>query len=345
MRKAVAIGSTIALLLAPSSAFAAETVAVETVLSNLTNPCGLAIRPGDSPERYEVFVADSGAQRVIRLWSNEPEKSVDVVTGFAPGSLGGEPLRVGPIALLFLDRNQLVVGSSGDDGHARVRLYELTDPAAELTADQAKQEVEFPAESGADHIYALARTRANERVPEAIILTSFRNDRSGQLRKIPIRAGMLGEMQPFGAAKDRADANQPAAVSLAESTFLVAGQTGALDESRDSRLVFYNPIDGAESMDLPVELYDVVGLAYSPRSGNLYAADIAWKAPDQGGVYRIDDAGEAGEPQCAAVKVADVPRASALAFGPDGTLYVTQFGPLENSDRNRGHLLKLVGEF
>jgi hypothetical protein len=344
MWKAIAIGCAIALLLSASSAFAAETVAIETVLSNLTNPCGLVIRPGDSPERYEIFVADSGAQRVIRLWSNEPEKSVDVVTGFAPGTLGGRPLRVGPIALLFLDRNQLVVGSSGDEGHALVRLYELTDPAAELVADQAKQKVEFPAESGADHIYALTRTRANERVPDAIILTSFRKDRSGQLRKIPIRAGMLGEMQPFGAAKDSADANQPAAVGLAESTFLVAGQTGALDESRDSRLVFYNPIDGAESMDLPVELYDVVGLAYSPRSGNLYAADIAWMAPDQGGVYRIDDASEPGQRRCAAVKVADVARPSALAFGPDGALFVAAFGQPSDSGSNTGVLLKLTGE-
>jgi hypothetical protein len=226
-------------------------------------------------------------------------------------------------------------------------VYDVSDPTAALSADQPKQQVDFGLErDGAgrmDHVYAIVRSRANEQVPDTLILSSFRNDRSGALFKSRIRAGMLGQLQPM-AADDRAELNPLAPVSLAERGYIVAGQVGSLDEPRDSRLVFYNPIDGNRMMDLAVDLYDAVGLAYSPKTGNLYAADIAWMAPDRGGVYRIDDAQQAGERRGVAIKVADIERPSALAFGPDGALYVTAFGPSDNAEAKSGKLLRIRGE-
>jgi hypothetical protein len=44
------------------------------------------------------------------------------------------------------------------------------------------------------------------------------------------------------------------------------------------------------------------------------------------------------------VKVADVARPSALAFGPDGALYVTAFGKPTDHESATGVLLKLTGE-
>jgi hypothetical protein len=76
------------LIARPLPAESADEVVVETLLTGLTNPCGVAVRPGESPSRYEIFVADSGAGRVVRLWSDEPESMTEAVTGFELAPLG-----------------------------------------------------------------------------------------------------------------------------------------------------------------------------------------------------------------------------------------------------------------
>jgi hypothetical protein len=75
----------------------------------------------------------------------------------------------------------------------------------------------------------------------------------------------------------------------------------------------------------------------------LYAANFS-ATNDRGGVYRIDDAGESGKPACRAVKVAEAARPTALAFAPDGTLYVVVLGGDDNKDKDSGALLKITGE-
>ena len=75
---------------------------------------------------------------------------------------------------------------------------------------------------------------------------------------------------------------------------------------------------------MATNLKQLVGLAYSPTSGSLYAADFA------GGIHRIDDASEPGRPACRTVKVADVSKPTALAFAPDGALYVVTFGSADD---------------
>jgi hypothetical protein len=346
MWKAVAYRSAILLLALAAPSLAADGVKVETLLTGLSNPCGVAIRPAAPGGQEEVFVADSGALKVVRVPGSEPGQPTDVVTGFTEATFGEEPIRVGPLALLFLDRDHLLVGASGNEGRASVRMYELPDPPRPLSAAQAQQQVDFPADGaaagGADHVYSMVRTRANDHVPDAVILASFRNDRSGMLRKIAVRAGTLGDLQTFHDEKNRP--GEPADVGLAERGYIVAGQAGTLDKPRDSWLDFFNPIDGARVMELPIDLYDVVALAYSPTTGSLYAADIAWMAPDEGGIFRVDDLGEAGKPRCVPVRMAEVNRPSALAFAPDGTLYVTAFGKPNGDETNTGVLLKITGE-
>ena len=89
---------------------------------------------------------------------------------------------------------------------------------------------------------------------------------------------------------------------------------------------------------MPLELGAVVGLAYSSITGRLYAADFG-RGEAPGGIYRIDDDSQPGQPACRVVKIADIPRPTALAFAPDGTLYVTTFGDADNS----GTLTALTG--
>ena len=81
----------------------------------------------------------------------------------------------------------------------------------------------------------------------------------------------------------------------------------------------------------------------SPKSGNLYVANLPSDDIGRAGVYRMDDAGEPGAPACVAVKIAEVERPTALAFGADGTLYVTSLRDSTSNDSDDGSLLKLIG--
>src|SRR5215204_2599517 len=94
-----------------SMAFGADTnsVAVKEVLDRLKNPHGVAVRPEGSGESYEVVIAESGAGRVVKLRSNQPEKRIDVVSGFSTKPASNDSFSSAGIhALQFLDHMRLV---------------------------------------------------------------------------------------------------------------------------------------------------------------------------------------------------------------------------------------------
>src|SRR5712672_4295801 len=79
-------------------------VAVKKVLPGLKNPHGVAIRPDGSGDAYEVFVAESGTGRVVKIRSDKPEKRIDVVSGFSIKTANDDnPSSPGAPSLLFLD--------------------------------------------------------------------------------------------------------------------------------------------------------------------------------------------------------------------------------------------------
>lgn len=303
------IAASLGVVLTASLACGDESV-VATVRDGLHRPCGVAVRPGGSAARYEVFVADSGAGRVLR-WSNlAPKQTVDVVTGFKAQSAADPMHQTGPIALWFLDPGLLVVGATRDGGGDLVRAYELPDGEKALDAETANESTSNSDGLEGATCFAMTRTRANEFVPDRLMLLVRDADGRARLMKARVQAGIVGAPQSFG-PKD--DAESPRAVAISNSGRLVVGYAGG-------RLAFYSPIDGTLELAMETNLNGLVGLAYSPMRGSLYAADFA------GGLHRIDDASKPGRPACRTIKVANVSRPTSLAFAPDGALYVVTFG-------------------
>jgi len=98
-------------------------------------------------------------------------------------------------------------------------------------------------------------------------------------------------------------------------------------------------------LSVPTGLHDIIGLAYSPRSGFLYALDLAWSDGKEAGLYRIDSARQDGQPSAKAVKIAALERPTALAFAADGTLYVTLLGAAQDGAKEKsGQLVKITGD-
>src|SRR5437868_2286371 len=104
-------------LLAASWSLAADPK-VETVLSGLVNPTGVAIQP----ETGTIFVSDSGDGKIIRVADG---KAQDVITGSPKDLYGkGPKYDIGPLGIAFFDKNTLVVGDGGYvDGKEFVRVF------------------------------------------------------------------------------------------------------------------------------------------------------------------------------------------------------------------------------
>jgi DNA-binding beta-propeller fold protein YncE len=80
---------------------------------------------------------------------------------------------------------------------------------------------------------------------------------------------------------------------------------------------------------MPTDLRRIVALAYSPKSGNLYVANSPTTDDGHSGIYRIDQMTKPDVSTCTAVRIADVKSPTALAFAPDGALYVTTASDLQ----------------
>lgn len=316
----------------------AETKA-DAVLGALSNPTGLAVQP----ETGHVFVSDSAAGKIVRVVDGKAE---DVITGFPMDLYGkGPKYDIGPLGLAFVDKDTLVVGDgSFKDGEEFVRVFTVPEagkPAINFDKDAKAKLGPLPEKDGLKpegNFYAIAVGKT------AIYISSNGDDTKGWVLKSEISGTKFGELTRFIATKEAVEVDAPVGITMSAEGDLVVGQMGEVNKPKDSLLTFYSAKTGKKLLNLETGLYDITGLAYSPKTKQLYAIDFAWMSPQEGGLYRLDKSNADGKQGVKATKILALDKPTALAFGKDGELYITVVGPKKEDDNapKEGSLLKIA---
>jgi DNA-binding beta-propeller fold protein YncE len=306
-----------------------------TVLEGLNNPTGIAIQP----ETGDVFIADSGALRVVRLVDGKAE---EVITGFSKDIYGKGPMfDIGPLGLAFIDKNTLVVGDGGKpDGEEQLAVYTIPAKGEKaITADKSKFSFKLePAEGivGEGNFYGVALNN------NAIYVTCNGDDTKGWVAKADINGTKVENFRRFIATKELVEVDAPVAITMSPRGEIVVGQMGEINIPEDGLLTFYNAKSGEKLMNMKTGLFDITGLAYSPK-GQLYAVDFVWMDTTKGGLYQLIAEKNNGEQTLKTEKLASLDKPTAMAFGKDGSLYITVIGTAkEGEGKPSGKLLKIA---
>jgi DNA-binding beta-propeller fold protein YncE len=311
----------------------------ERVYYNLLNPCGLAIQPGTDyvfiSTRFGIYRYDPNYKRPEEhkagIEIDDYPKQVDV---FGPGP----KYEIGPLGLAFLDRDHLVVGDgSRKKGEELVRIYKLpaTPPPADgwIKEDSAEHTL-GPIKAGTDSSTGEGDFFGVAVGHDAIWVTCHGDETKGWIAKSELKDGKPGPLKPTIATKTATQVAAPGPITFTpDGKELVVGLMGDLNsEERDSVIAFFDPADGSLKRKMNAGLYDVTGLAYSPKTKKLYATDFAWKKPRDGGLFELTVDGD----KMKATRIVALEKPAALAFAPAGHLYVTVFdAQLEGAEKAR----------
>ena len=323
---------------------AEDKVKVVPVLTGLLNPSGLAAEPGTT----HLLVSDSGAGRILCFHTDgwDYEK---VITKFANSEkkldvYGKGPMYdIGPLGLAFLGRGTLIVGGGEEvDGKEVVHVFKMPPHGQSLTADKGTTigPIGPSPESGKGegNFFGLAVT------PKALYVTSNGDDTKGWILKADVAGGKVGALKPFIATKNAVSVDAPAGITIDSHGHLVVGQMGEVGVAGDSLLTIYDE-SGKLLASPKTGLSDIVGLAYSPKSGKLYAIDFSWADPKQGGLFRIDLSGEDKNATVKTEKLCSLDKPAAMCFANDGALYIAEFGTQPEGSKDRpGRLVKIEGD-
>jgi DNA-binding beta-propeller fold protein YncE len=314
----------------------AQDAKVTDVVGGLTNPCGVVVQPGTG----HVFISDSANGRVCRVIDG---KLQDVITGSPKDLFGkGPKYDIGPLGLAFTaDGKSLIVGDGGyKDGEECIRVYtipEVGKPALNYEKDAIAKLGPIAAEGsivGEGNLYAIAVT------PTALYVTCNGDDTKGWVAKADINGAKYGKLERWLPTKEKVEVDAPVGITVSPKGDIVVGQFGENNKPHDSLLTFYSAKSGEKTRNDETKLYDITGLAYSPKTGLLYATDYAWMAAGEGGLFRLD----ASASGVKATKIASLDKPTALAFAPDGTLYITLIGPQAEGETSpkQGKLVKIA---
>ena len=329
----------------PGSAIFAADLPQE-LLGKLQLPCSIAVRP-ESGQPGEIFVADRGAGRILRLNPNQPDHSSTAISGFPVDAADPASVNAAGIqSIYFLDHMRLTVAGGGADGNFFVRAYELVDADTQLRFDDQRQSADLPEKSDSHTsairtFHDIARTRPNERVPDSLLLAAVSQDGPAGLWRVPIRANTIGNIEPLDENGDLDQLTAIGGLAVSPAGYIAAAIDPKEDDAKRTELAFLNPVSGETLLKLKTDLPRIVALAYQPSTGDLFAACATTRQASADGIYRLDDHSQSGTRTCRATKVADIKRPTAIAFAADGTLYITALGPRDGNNTPSGTLLRV----
>jgi len=326
----VAIPILLSLICTGNRQASAQDAIPEVVTKGLNNPSGVAIQP----ETGHVFVADSGAGRIVRVIDGKAEA---VITDFPTEGYGTNPTyKIGPLGLLFLDKETLVVGGGGlPDGDDLLRVFKVPgvgegsiDASAThgnaLALPATGEEGEDDFVPGEGNFYGLARGSAG------IFVTCNGDDDKGWVSLATLKRDEISKFTRKIATKVFTEVGAPVAATTSPEKYLVIGQMGEIKNVKDSLLTFYSQ-SGTKLGIYRTGLNDITGLAYGPRHGRLFALEFNWANPQQGGLYKLV-AIKNDDDRCEAVLMSRLEKPTSLAFTKDGDCYITLAGSAKPAD-------------
>lgn len=312
----------------------AEEPKTTTLASDLENPCGVTTHPRSGA----VLVAAHDGVYIFRP-RQEYKKSL-YITGFSSDNYGKGPIyKIGPLGLTFIDGRHLVVGDGSQvDGKEVVYIFQMERMKQSYTVSEA-QSVIGPigpdpekTPKGEGNFYGVAAANGN------LFFTCNGDDTKGWIAKVKLDGDKpTGKLELAIASKVATNVDAPVAITFSpDQKQLVVSQMGEMNVPNDSLLTMYNPETGKLEKSLKTGLYDISGLAYSPKTGKLYATDFAWMKTSEGGLFELKVNGDAVK----AEKIVTLDKPAALAFDKDGNLFISTFGTPKDG-KNAGSLVRI----
>jgi hypothetical protein len=302
---------------------------IEVLLDRLDRPGSVAVEAISG----DAYVVERGAGRVLRVERRKAiakgaSKATPIVLDL-PKSADREQQAVGA-SLLFLNRSNLTLIQAGEMSPDRLHSFTLN-PKDLKPVTFANAAASVGAHAGRESL----SLHAMDSNPNELFVRAKASSSAGVMLKSTLKDGALGALRVFLTA-ERTGLTQPTAITLSPRGELVSVSSSS--DGATSLLTFFNGSTGRKLMALPIMLSGVAAVAYAPGSGNLYT--LGTGEGQATGLYRIDAAIEAGKPTTKSVKVLEVKRPVAMAFGRKNALFVTVAGDGQSS----GQLLQITGE-
>jgi hypothetical protein len=202
-----------------------------------------------------------------------------------------------------------------------LRVYKIGAPEADpISADKMEASFSLPADGaivGEGDFFGLVASQ------KGVYVTCNGDDSKAWIARADLDGNKLSNFRRFIATKKYAETDAPGGITISPEGYLAVGQIGSTGSEKDALLTFYSE-EGQFLDKFPTGLHDITALAYGPRRKRLFATDFSFSNPSNGGLFKLVETND--DNGCAAVKITELDKPTAMVFDKNGDLYVTICG-------------------